>query len=113
MSNETATIDQLPIDETFAVQASDAQLEKVAEALRSNGFTVHLVDDAAGARELVAGLLPTDRAIFTASSETLRLCGITEDVDESGRYRSVRAEQAAWNLPGRGIVVLVRAPLGF
>ena len=101
MTNDTATIEQLPVDRSFAVPASAQQVNEAAEALRGNGFTVHVVDSAAEARDLVADLLPTDRAIFTATSETLRACGIAEDVDESGRFRSVRAEQATWDLRAR------------
>ena len=70
MTNDTATIEQLPVDRSFAVPASAQQVNEAAEALRGNGFTVHVVDSAAEARDLVADLLPTDRAIFTATSET-------------------------------------------
>lgn len=86
------TIQAPPLDEAFAAPAAAPQLERAAEALRGNGFTVHVVGTAADARELVAGLLPADKDVFTASSETLRLSGISADIDESGKYRSVRAQ---------------------
>lgn len=53
---------------------------------------MHLVDTAEEARKLVAELIPPDRAVFTATSETLRLSGITADVDASADRRSVRRE---------------------
>lgn len=80
------------LDQTFALPAAGPQLERAAAALRGNGFTVHVTDTVAAARELVASLLPTDKEVFTASSETLRLSGIAADIDESGKYRSVRAQ---------------------
>src|SRR5690242_17628339 len=86
------TIQAPPLDGAFAAPAAAPQLERAAEALSGNGFTVHVADTAADARELVAGLLPTDKEVFTASSETLRLSGISADIDESGKYRSVRAQ---------------------
>jgi hypothetical protein len=86
------TIQAPPVDEAFAVPAAAPQLERAAAALRGNGYTVHVVGTAADARELLAGLLPADKEIFTASSETLRLSGISADIDESGKYQSVRAQ---------------------
>ncbi|MFJ4620665.1 LUD domain-containing protein [Streptomyces sp. NPDC088812] len=37
-------------------------------------------------------LLPRDRSVFAATSETLRLSGTAAAIDESGDFRSVRAE---------------------
>lgn len=71
------------------------QLERAASAVRERGFAVHVVDTARGARELVGSLLPADQGVFTASSETLRLSGIAADIEDSGRFRSVRRQAAA------------------
>ncbi|GAA2896924.1 hypothetical protein GCM10010517_61950 [Streptosporangium fragile] len=87
------TVQAPELDETFSAPADEARLDRAASALRGNGYLVHLVDTAAEARKLVADLLPRDRPVFTASSETLRLSGIAADVDESGEFQSVR-EQA-------------------
>jgi hypothetical protein len=80
----------LGIDETFAVAAAPERIERAAQALRGKGFTVLVVDTPAEARATVADLLPTDVEIYTAVSETLRLSGIDADVNESGRYRSLK-----------------------
>ncbi|PKV84077.1 LUD domain-containing protein [Streptomyces sp. TLI_146] len=96
------TIITLPADETFAVAASAESVERAAEALRGNGFAVHIVDTAADARALVVEALPTDKAILASTSETLRLSGIQEDIDASGRFKSIRAEQADWDPRARG-----------
>jgi hypothetical protein len=85
------TVDAPPIDESFAVAASPDRIESAAVALRGNGFAVHVADTVAQARKLVTGLLPRDRSVFTASSQTLRLSGIADDIDESGEFVSVRA----------------------
>ncbi len=50
-----------------------------------------MVESVVDARKLVNGLLPRDRPIFTASSQTLRLSGIAADIDESGEFVSIRA----------------------
>jgi hypothetical protein len=88
----TAQTTDTALDATFAEPAAQAALERAAAALRENGYVVHLVDTVTEARSLVAGLLPRDQAVFTASSETLRLSGIAADIDESGDFTSVRRE---------------------
>ncbi|MFE5028167.1 LUD domain-containing protein [Streptomyces sp. NPDC056656] len=85
------TVQAPAVDESFAKPASEEQLGRAAEALRGNGFTVYVVDTVTDARELVLSLVPAGESVFTASSETLRLSGITEAIDESGRFDSVRA----------------------
>ncbi|HET7017961.1 MAG TPA: LUD domain-containing protein [Streptosporangiaceae bacterium] len=92
MTVEAPDVPDAPrVDESFAVAASPDRIEEAAEALRGNGFAVHVADTVAQARKLVTDLLPRDRPVFTASSETLRLSGIAADIDESGEFVSVRA----------------------
>jgi hypothetical protein len=76
--------------EAFATPADPERLDRAASGLRERGLSVSVVDDAEQARKAVIELLPTDATVFTARSETLRLTGIAVEVDESGRYRSVR-----------------------
>ncbi|GAA0219549.1 hypothetical protein GCM10010492_16950 [Saccharothrix mutabilis subsp. mutabilis] len=79
-------------DERFANAAEPERLTRAAEAARANGLTVEVVDTVAEARKLVTDQLPTDKTVFTSASETLRLSGIAEDIDRSGRFTSVRAQ---------------------
>lgn len=86
---------ELTPDEQFAAPAAADAIERAAEAARANGLTVEVVDTVADARKLVTDLLPKDKSVFTASSETLRLSGILADIDESGEYDSLRAQVRA------------------
>jgi hypothetical protein len=79
----------------FAQPASDVQIEAAVKALEANNLKAHVVDAVAAARTLLAELLPTEAEILTVSSETLRLSGIAEDIDKSGRFRSLRATRLA------------------
>jgi hypothetical protein len=91
------SIEPIPADLSFAVPASEDQLARAAKGLTGRGYTTHVVDTAEQARDLVRDLLRefgTDKAVLTASSETLRISGIQDDVDESGEFRSLRAELA-------------------
>src|SRR5258707_1529799 len=89
--------DALPVDETFAAPAAGHQLDRAAESLRGNGFAVQIVDTVTEARQVVNKILPTDKAIFTSTSETLRVSGLADDIDNSGRFHSVRSEQSDWD----------------
>ena len=74
----------------FADPAPAERLERAAAALTAHGFTVEILDDAAAARSRIKELIPEGTSVFTGASETLRLSGIEEDLNASGRYQAVR-----------------------
>ncbi|MEU9838458.1 LUD domain-containing protein [Actinomadura sp. NPDC048032] len=74
----------------FTEAAPGRRLERAAAALTAHGFTVEILDDAAAARTRVRELIPEGAGVFTAASETLRLSGIDEDINGSGRYDAVK-----------------------
>ncbi|MFD9434736.1 LUD domain-containing protein [Streptomyces sp. NPDC060002] len=75
---------------SFADPASAEQLDRVAAALRANGFAAEILDDAAAARVRVKDLIPEGAGVFTGASETLRLSGIDEDINTGDRYDAIR-----------------------
>ena len=75
---------------TFAGPASAQRLDQAAAALTAHGFTVEILDDTAAARARVKDLIPEGASVFTAASETLRLSGIDEDINTSGRYEAIK-----------------------
>src|SRR5919201_1745159 len=75
---------------SFAVAATPEQVERTARALAAHAFTVEVLDDAQAARARVGALVPEGAAVFTAASETLRLSGIEDDLNRSGRYVAVK-----------------------
>jgi LUD domain len=75
---------------SFAEPATAAALGRAADALTAHGFTVEILEDAAAARARVRELIPEGASVFTGASETLRLSGIDEDVNASGRYDAIR-----------------------
>ena len=74
----------------FTEPASAELLEQVADALRANGFAAEILDDASAARARVEDLVPEGASVLTGASETLRLSGIDEDLNASGRYDAIR-----------------------
>ena len=75
---------------TFATPATAERIERTASALAAKGFIVEILDDVAAARARISELLPPNAAVFTAASETLRLGGIDDDINASGRYAAVK-----------------------
>jgi hypothetical protein len=80
---------------SFADPAPAPHLERAAAALTAHGFSVEILDDAAAARSRVKDLIPEGASVFTGASETLRLSGIEEDINASGRYQAVRPRALA------------------
>jgi hypothetical protein len=79
----------------FADPAPAERLERVAAALTANRFAVEILDDAAAARTRIKDLIPEGASVFTGASETLRLSGIDEDINTSGRYDAVKSRTLA------------------
>ncbi|WP_067177230.1 LUD domain-containing protein [Microtetraspora niveoalba] len=90
MTSTARTETGLDIDTHFEQPASETRLQRTAAALREKGHAVEVVDTAAEARAVVNRLLPADKSIFTVSSETLRLSGLDDDINASGRFDTLR-----------------------
>jgi hypothetical protein len=80
---------------SFAEPVTSQRLQRAAAALTAHGFTVEILDDAAAARVRIKDLIPEGATVFTGASETLRLSGIEEDINASGRYDAIRARGQA------------------
>jgi hypothetical protein len=74
----------------FTDPAPAPRLERAAAALTAHGFSVEILDDIAAARTRIKELIPEGASVFTGASETLRLSGIDEDINASGRYLAVK-----------------------
>lgn len=76
----------------FANLASEAQIERTIKALEANNIHAILAENGADAKKKVFELIPSSAEVFTSSSVTLNTLGVTEELDRSGRYNSVRAK---------------------
>ena len=96
----------------FERVADRARLERTAAALASRGFQVQIADSAKEARRLVLEMIPDGAQVHTALSETLRELGITAEIDESGRYESIRSQLSKLDrqTQGREMRKLAAAP---
>jgi LUD domain len=79
----------------FTDPAPADRLERVAAALTAKNFTAEILDNAAATRTRIKDLIPQGASVFTGASETLRLSGIEEDINNSGRYDAIRSRGQA------------------
>ena len=95
MSTATITpdVETVPVDssrDTFGDRASDETIERTADALRAKGYAVHVVEDGDEARKVILDLLPEGAEVGQGASTTLELIGVTQEIEESGRFDAVR-----------------------
>jgi hypothetical protein len=76
---------------SWNVVASKDAVERTMKALAANGIEAHLAANAEDAQKKVLALLPAGAEVFTQTSQTLEATGIAKEINESGRYTSVRA----------------------
>jgi hypothetical protein len=79
----------------FERPADRAHLERTAAALAGRGFKAQVADSEEHARRLVLEAIPEGAEVHLALSETTRELGLASEIDESGRYDSVRSRLKA------------------
>jgi LUD domain len=81
-----------PVNLEFERPAERGRLARTAAALAARGFVAQVADSGEHARQLVLDGIPEGAEVHSALSETLKELGITAEIDESGRYDSVRSK---------------------
>jgi hypothetical protein len=74
-----------------------ATIDRTIAALKENGIEAVCVNTAGEARARVLELIPAGAEVMTMSSRTLEEIGLTRDVDESGKFQSVRKKLNSMN----------------
>jgi len=74
----------------FSMLPSKETVERALAALKQNGTEAHFVASGAEAKKKVLELLPEGAEVMTMTSVTLETIGILKEVNESGKYDSVR-----------------------
>ncbi|MBX4188953.1 lactate utilization protein [Candidatus Saccharibacteria bacterium] len=77
------------LDESFAQQATEEDIQIAKAGLENRGFKVFVVDDLNQLHEKVINLIPQGSEVFTATSLTLDRSKLTEELN-SDKYVSVR-----------------------
>ena len=74
----------------FGTVADDTRVRRAAAALEANGISGLRAADAAEAKAIVLGLIPDGSEVHHGASVSLDVAGITDEIDKSGRYESLR-----------------------
>ncbi len=77
--------------------ATKKQIDEVVKNLTANGMTAIVVNNADEAKAKVLELIPENSEVMTMSSETLRLSGITDAINESSKFDSVKVKLSKMN----------------
>ncbi|HSU73238.1 MAG TPA: LUD domain-containing protein [Candidatus Binatia bacterium] len=72
--------------------ASHEAVNKTAEALKKNGFSVIVAKDGSDAKAHVFKLIPKGAEVMPMTSVTLDTLGISKEINESGHYKSARSK---------------------
>jgi L-lactate utilization protein LutC len=70
--------------------ASEETLEKTINALKANGINSIVTNNAQEAKEKVISMIPKKSEVMTMTSITLETVGLTQLLNESGNYNSVK-----------------------
>src|SRR5437868_4369676 len=81
-------------DTKWATLANQATIDKTIEALKTNGINALSVATGAEAKQKVLEFLPQGTEVMTMTSITLQTIGITQEINESGKYNAVHTKLA-------------------
>ena len=74
----------------FGTLADDYRVRRASAALEASGIMVLRAANAAEAKEIVLGLIDEGSEVHHGASLSLDVAGITDEIDKSGRYESLR-----------------------
>ncbi|MBP6098974.1 MAG: lactate utilization protein [Candidatus Levybacteria bacterium] len=74
----------------FTKLATQEQIDKVIRALNENGIEVVIAENKNDAKEKVLDMIPKGSEVMDMTSVSLLESGITEEIEKSGKYISVK-----------------------
>ncbi len=89
-------------NEKFGILANDDLIERAIEALTKNGFKAEVAENSEAAKKRVFEILPAGAEVMTMSSITLDTLGISKEINESGKFNSVRGKFAKMDQKTQG-----------
>ncbi len=77
--------------------ASKESVDKAIEALKANGIEAKFIETGEEAKKEVFSILPEGAEVMTMASVTVDTLGISKEVQESGKYNSVKNKLNSMN----------------
>jgi len=85
--------------------ASTESLQKTVDSLKKENFEVLVVENGQKAREKVLELIPIGAEVMTMASQTLEAIGVTKEINESGKYASIKTELMKMDRATQGLAM--------
>jgi len=82
----------MQINEQFGVLASNEAIEKAIKSLEDNGIKACSVESLSRAKDEVLKIIPEGSEVMTMTSVTLDSSGISKELNDSGKYKSIKVE---------------------
>jgi hypothetical protein len=82
--------------------ADKKTIEKIIENLKPRGINTFFVKNGSQAKEKVLELIPQGARVLASSSQTLDKIGLSEEIDNSDKYISVRKEYMGFDHKSQG-----------
>jgi hypothetical protein len=82
---------------TFDQLASDTTITNTISALEEAGIKAQVVSSAAAAKEAVLAMIPEGAEVMNMPSVTLETLGLDKEINESGKYHSVKNKLSKMN----------------
>jgi LUD domain len=92
MVSESIVLPHLTPNPEFSVPASRERLERAQKALRGVNIETEIVSNRDAARERLLELVPEGGEVHIGLSETMRELGVTDFVEQSGKYNAIRPQ---------------------
>lgn len=77
-------------------------IQKTAQSLKENGIEVFIAENGKEAKEKVLSLLPQKAEVMTMTSVTLDTIGVTEEIQKSEKYISIRNKLTSMDRATKG-----------
>ena len=77
-------------NKNFSEVASEKSINTAKDALTNNGIAVLVVENGAEAKEKVLQMIPAGAEIMNMSSVTIDSIGLSKEINEPGKFNSVR-----------------------
>lgn len=93
----------MEINSKYGIVASNESINKAVAALAANGINAVVVENGAEAKKKLFEMIPEGAEVMNMTSVTLELIGATDEINESGKYDSVRVRFSSMDKQTQGL----------
>lgn len=88
--------------ELFGILAEESSIQAAIKALGENGIEASIAQKGEDAKQMVLKMIPPGVEVMTMTSVTLDTIGVSKEINESGKYQSVRQKLTSMSKEKQG-----------